>query len=256
MKVSAILFGLLVACQILPAAAQAGDMTRPDVTGVTGVMQAHHADQFTPQRLRVEYNAAVARLNMLGAAHKPLAYTYDYVTDTSIALAGGNAVKSQTKTSYAYDKDGRSRTVSSSSGLERIVIADPTQHAVYLVCPERKEVLRLKGAALDEAAPVQPPVPSGATTDLGEKMIAGVKANGSRSEITVPAGAQGNEKPLVHKVETWFSTDLATVVYLQLHMPEFGDIVSHVDNLKFGDVPASTFALPEGYAIRDIALHE
>lgn len=25
------------------------------------------------------------------------------------------------------------------------------------------------------------------------------------------------------------------------------------ENLKFGDVPASTFALPEGYAIRDIA---
>jgi hypothetical protein len=28
----------------------------------------------------------------------------------------------------------------------------------------------------------------------------------------------------------------------------------HVENLKFGDVPASTFALPDGYAIRDIAL--
>jgi hypothetical protein len=27
-----------------------------------------------------------------------------------------------------------------------------------------------------------------------------------------------------------------------------------LENLKFGDVPASTFALPEGYAIRDIAL--
>ena len=253
MKVSAILFSLLVACQILPAAAQTGDMTRPDVTGI---MRAHHADQFSPQRLRVEYNAAVARLNLLAGANKPLAYTYDYVTDTSIALAGGNTQKSQTKVSYAYDKDGRSRTVSSSFGLERIVIADPTQHAVYLVCPERKEVLRLQGAALDGPAPVQPPVPPGATTDLGEKVIAGVKANGSRSEFTVPAGAQGNEKPLVHKVETWFSADLATVVYLQLNMPEFGDIVSHVDNLKFGDVPASTFALPEGYAIRDIALHE
>ena len=253
MKVSAILFSLLVACQILPAAAQTGDMTRPDVTGI---MQAHHADQFSPQRLRVEYNAAVARLRILAGAGKPLAYTYDYVTDTSIALAGGNAQKSQTKTSYAYDKDGRSRTVSSSFGLERIVIADPTQHAVYLVCPERKEVLRLQGAALDEAAPVQPPVPSGATTDLGEKVIAGVKASGTRSETTIPAGAQGNEQPLVHKSETWFSPDLATIVSMRMSMPEIGDFFMHVENLKFGDVPASTFALPEGYRILDIALHE
>jgi hypothetical protein len=92
--------------------------------------------------------------------------------------------------------------------------------------------------------------------DLGEKVIAGVKASGVRSERTIPAGAQGNDKPLVHKSETWFSQELATVVSMRMSMPEIGDFYMHVENLKFGDVPASTFALPEGYAIRDIALHE
>ena len=43
-------------------------------------------------------------------------------------------------------------------------------------------------------------------------------------------------------------------MYSHVSMPEFGDIVTHVDNLKFGDVPASTFALPESYVIHDIAL--
>jgi hypothetical protein len=42
-------------------------------------------------------------------------------------------------------------------------------------------------------------------------------------------------------------------VYSHTFTPEFGDIVMRVDNLKFGDVPASAFALPEGYVIRDIA---
>ena len=243
MKVSAILFSLLVACQILPAAAQTGDMAK-----------AAMADQYGPEQLRTAYHFAVARLKVL--ADKRLAYTYDFVTDTSLALAGGNAIKSQVTVSHAYDKSGRSRTVSSTSGLERIVIADPTKHAAYLVCPERKEILRLQGAALDDTAPVQAPAPQGVTADLGEKMIAGVNAHGARSEITIPAGAQGNEKPLVHTSETWFSPDLATIVYMHLSMPEIGDFVMHVDNLKFGDVPASTFALPDGYRIRDIALHE
>lgn len=243
MKVFAILCSLLVACQILPAVAQTGAMSRTDI-----------ADQYGPEQLRNEYRFAVSRLNTL--AGKRLAYTYDFVTDTSLALAGGNAIKSQLKVSHAYDKDGRSRTVSSTSGLERIVIADPTKHAVYLVCPERKEILRLAGTALDDPAPVQAPLPHGVKADLGEKVIAGVNARGVRSEVTVPAGTQGNEKPLVHKSETWFSPDLATIVSMRMSMPEIGDFYMHVENLKFGDVPASTFALPEGYAIRDIALHE
>ncbi len=248
MKVSAILFSLLVACQILPAAAQTAATTTADVT------RAHLADQYGPEQLRNAYRFAVTRLKVLSG--KRLAYTYDFVTDGSLALAGGNAIKSQTKTSYAYDDKGRSRTVSSTAGLERIVIADPTQHAVYLVCPERKEILRLQGAVLDEPAPDQAPVKKVAMTDLGEQTIAGVKAYGSRSETTIPAGAQGNDKPLVHKSETWYSHDLATIVSMRMSMPEIGDFYMHVENLKFGDVPASTFALPEGYAIRDIALHE
>ena len=243
MKVSAILFSLVVACQVLPATAQAGDMAKDAIAG-----------QYGPEQLRTAYRFAVTRLKALEG--KRLGYTYDFVTDSSLALAGGDAIKSQVTVSHAYDKDGRSRTVSSAAGLERIIIADPTKQAVYLVCPERKEIQRLKGAALDEPASAPAPVPSGVTTDLGEKVIAGVKAHGTRSEITIPAGAQGNDKPLVHKSETWFAPDLATVVSMRMSMPEIGDFYMHVENLKFGDVPASTFALPDGYRIVDIALHE
>jgi hypothetical protein len=260
MKMSAMLFSLLVACQALPvamhaAAAQTVDTIKADVDNAS---RTFIADQFGPDRLRNEYDVAVARPKLL--AGKPLAYTYDLVAETAMNLAGGNTMKSQVKTSYAYDKDGRSRSVSSLSGLERIIIADPIAHAVYLVCPERKEVLRMTGAALVSQSGNAPawstagPDKSATNTDLGQKEIAGVKASGTRSETIIPAGAQGNEKPLVHTSEAWFSADLATLVYFHMTMPEFGDTVMHVENLKFGDVPASTFALPDGYAIRDIAL--
>ena len=254
------LFSLLVTSQVLPvtmhsAAAQSDTVTKADMGDL---QQAYFADQFGPERLRIEYNGAAARGRQLAGKWK--AHTYDFVSDTNMALAGGNVIKTQSKTLYAYDQDGRMRTASSMAGLERIIIADPTTQTVYLVCPERKEVLRMAGAALESppgAAPAwkMPDADkAGTITDLGEKTIAGVKARGSRSERTIPAGAQGNDKPLVYTSDWWFSGDLATLMYSSLHMPEFGDIVMHVENLKFGDVPASTFALPEGYAIRDIAL--
>lgn len=260
MKVSAILFSLLVACQALPvamhsAAAQSEAMTNVDMNEV---QRAQFADQFGPERLRNEYNAAVVKASQ--PAGKRQAYTYDFVVDMNMALAGGNSMKTQTKSSYAYDKDGRMRTTSSMAGLERIIVADPTTQTVYLVCPERKEVLRMAGTALVSppgTAPAwkMPDVDnSGTSTDLGEKTIAGVKARGTRFEKTIPAGAQGNDKPLVRTSETWYSFDLVTLMYSHVHTPEFGDIVMSVENLKFGDIPASTFALPEGYAIRDIAL--
>jgi hypothetical protein len=190
---------------------------------------------------------------------KPRAYTYDVVTDTTTALAGGNAIKSQIKESHAFDETGRSRTAWTQAGVERIAIVDPATQTAYLVCPERKEILRMTGltSALPPGSLAAAQLPDAATpvasTDLGEKEIGGVKAHGSKSETIIPAGAQGNDKPLVHKTEMWFSTDLATPVYMHLSMPEFGDIVTHVENVKFGDVPASAFALPEGYAMRDIA---
>jgi len=254
MKVFSMLFSLAIACQALPitmhaAAAQAGD----EANAVGAEMTRAAMDQFGPVRLRNEYNYAVARLKSHDG--KPRAYTYDVVTDTTMALAGGNAMKSRIKESHAFDKNGRSRTAWTQAGVERIAIADPATQTAYLVCPERKEILRMK-----RPAPTVPPAAltpgaasSVASTDLGEKEIGGIKARGSKTENTIPAGAQGNDKPLLHTTEMWFSTDLEMPMYVNLSMPEFGDIVTRVENLKFGDVPASTFALPEGYALRDIA---
>jgi hypothetical protein len=254
MKVFSMLFSLAIACQTLPvtmhaAAAQAGD----DTNAIGAEMTRAAMDQFGPVRLRNEYNYAVSRLKSRDGI--PRAYTYDVVTDTTMALAGGNAMKSQIKESHAFDKTGRSRTAWTQAGVERIAIADPATQTAYLICPERKEILRMKNPVptVPPAAPTSEPTSSVTSTNLGEKEIAGTKAFGSKAEIIIPAGAQGNDKPLVHTTETWFSAELGLVMYLNMSMPEFGDMITRVDNLKFGDVPASTFALPEGYAIRDIA---
>ena len=93
MKVFSMLFSLLVACQALPitmhaAAAQADD----DTQAVGAEMTRAAMEQFDPVRLRNEYNFAVSRLKSHDG--KPRAYTYDVVTDTTMALAGGSTTSS------------------------------------------------------------------------------------------------------------------------------------------------------------------
>ena len=93
MKVSTMLFSLLVACQVLPvamrsAAAESEAITKADMDEVN---RAQFADQFGPDRLRNEYNHALNRSRQL--AGKRQAATYDFVVDTNMALAGGNSMK-------------------------------------------------------------------------------------------------------------------------------------------------------------------
>ena len=44
--------------------------------------------------------------------------------------------------------------------------------------------------------------------DLGEQVIEGVTAKGTRTTTVIPAGAIGNELPITVTSEEWFSPDL------------------------------------------------
>ena len=255
MKKSTLLFSALLAFQVLPVVSQPAFAQSDSPAALDPT--AMYASQFDAARLRQEYASANSRKNFPGARQGP--YTYEMLTDTTVSLVAGTHVKTQQKETRALDKQGRTRIDYTFPNLQRTIIVDPLAKAVYLVCPESQEVLRLTGAALDapaSAAPVKPSLDDKHTTStsLGEKDVGGVKAFGSRSEIVTPAGTQGNDKDIVSVTELWFSLELGTPVYLRTASPLFGETFTRIENLKFADVPASTFVLPAGYTVRDIAL--
>jgi hypothetical protein len=80
---------------------------------------------------------------------------------------------------------------------------------------------------------------------LGTQVIEGVSAEGTRDTRTIPAGAIGNEKPIVITSETWFSPELQVVVLSKRNDPRFGETVYKLTGITRGEPDPSLFQVPE-----------
>jgi hypothetical protein len=86
---------------------------------------------------------------------------------------------------------------------------------------------------------------------LGSRTINGVVAEGERITNTMPAGAIGNDQPLVSTSEIWTSPDLNLVV-LEIHDdPQNGTTTRELVNLDRGEPDPALFRAPEGYTVKD-----
>ena len=84
---------------------------------------------------------------------------------------------------------------------------------------------------------------------LGSKRIAGVMTDGSRQTTAIPAGEQGNDRPIVTTDEVWTTRDnTMTILHIE-DDPRTGHTVTEVTNLIQGEPDPSLFAPPSGYKL-------
>jgi hypothetical protein len=88
-----------------------------------------------------------------------------------------------------------------------------------------------------------------AAEDLGEQVIEGVLAHGTRRTQTIPAGALGNERPIQIVAEQWYSPDLETVVSSRNYDPRVGETTYRLANVARGEQSPDLFTVPQGYAL-------
>src|SRR5581483_1734430 len=89
---------------------------------------------------------------------------------------------------------------------------------------------------------------------LPGRMIEGVQADGHRVTTTIPAGAIGNELPIVVTSEEWKSPQLQVLVLTERKDPRFGDTSYRLLNVTRTDPDASLFQVPADYTIKDSAV--
>ena len=87
--------------------------------------------------------------------------------------------------------------------------------------------------------------------DLGTQTIEGVAAQGARITRTIPAGAIGNEQPLVITTETWYSPDLKVLILSKTSDPRMGETTYKLTNIQRAEPPADLFQIPADYSIKD-----
>jgi hypothetical protein len=123
----------------------------------------------------------------------------------------------------------------------------------------RVEVIRIGGGepgtpqmtALPPIAMPLLPAGKGERKSLGTREFDGVRADGTQTTQTIPAGEIGNEKPIVIVSERWFSPELQLVVFARTRDPRSGETTYRLNNLKRGEPPADLFRVPADYRARE-----
>lgn len=195
-------------------------------------------------------------------------------------LADGNVIKRTTTGSIARDSQGRVRRemtlaaigafATASQGAPHVIfINDVVAGTQYILEPDRKVAheLRLMRGGMGirgraRRALAQSPeggqvsVPDGpaagdvTTTSLGTQTVNGVQAQGTRYTRTIPAGAIGNEKPIVITTERWYSPELQLYVLAKTADPMRGSSVRQLTSIRMGEPAASLFQVPPDYALK------
>jgi hypothetical protein len=91
-----------------------------------------------------------------------------------------------------------------------------------------------------------------ATSDsLGQEMIAGVPATGTRTTTVIPAGKIGNQLEIKIVSEQWFSEDLQVLVMTKHSDPRSGETTYRLSNISRAEPGAGLFEVPPDYTVKD-----
>lgn len=214
----------------------------------------------------IEFEGSIEGKTVAGAP-----FTANFSTQRTQTLADGNVIQRSTTGSLARDGQGRTRrdmtlppgpwATTGKTPPQISTINDPVAGTHYVLDANRKIARQMPapsvrgtwkmrgadGATSSEAAPAKPNV---TTTSLGTQTINGVSAAGTRTTRTIPAGAIGNEKPIVITVERWYSADLQTAVMTKRSDPRTGDTVTQLTNIQRQEPAATLFQVPSDYTIQ------
>jgi hypothetical protein len=92
---------------------------------------------------------------------------------------------------------------------------------------------------------------SAAAEQLGQQVMEGLTAEGTRTTVTLEAGAIGNDRPIHVVSERWYSPELQTVVTTKHSDPRSGEETFRLSNVRKGEPGADLFMLPPGYQLQE-----
>jgi hypothetical protein len=203
-----------------------------------------------------------------------LPYTADYKITSVKTLADGTTITHESTEVVALDSQGRRMTSTTTlpnsadqSPRTHVSVFDPVAHTNtnWNVPGERATVMNMTvpGAARAGCAaavsgrpasvagilPIKPVM-----EDLGTETINGVEARGRRMTTTTPAGAVGNDAPLVHINESWTAVlpGLSGLLVRSVNDdPQTGKTDKELTNLEQAEPEASFFLPPAEYELEN-----
>lgn len=253
------------------------------VTGFFAVLpaMAQSPDELV-DRLRQTLQTFQVRVNGQQPV-KNAPFSADAITETTQVLADGNRIVQRTTQRLYRDSDGRERreesvlavgALAQADAPRIIIISDPSANVSWNLTPAthiarktpflaealrsapltvnffngRLGVFRTAGGSpeIERATHMTP-------ENLGDRMIEGVSAHGTRSTSTIPAGQIGNTLPIKIVDEVWYSPDLQMNVMTTHSDPRSGDVVYRLTNISRANPSPTLFQVPPEYTVQDVA---
>jgi hypothetical protein len=229
--------------------------------GVTAYSQASRDSAAQMQKRADEFLYLIASSAPgAGPVIKDKPFCAEAETETVRVLEDGNRVTRKNVMRLCRDRVGRSRREQTLETLGAAVpigpqtlifLYDPVQAVSYVLDPHDKVARRFpfpKRPAIRENMPGSS-VPEVKTEDLGSRMIEGVTCAGTRKTTRISVGALGNAAPIVSVTETWFSSDIESMVDSQTRDPRFGTVHYRLFQIERKDPPPDLFRPPAGYTV-------
>jgi len=83
-----------------------------------------------------------------------------------------------------------------------------------------------------------------------------VTAEGTRTTRTIPAGAIGNEQPIVTVTEEWRSPDLQVLVLTRMTDPRTGESTYKLTGISRADPNLAWFEVPGDYTVKETGIRK
>jgi hypothetical protein len=264
--------GVLLTTWLLSTPTAAQQLPRP-VEGhailVTGPQIADPGGQLTADAMALESID-------VGPPVKDAPYSAEATTEIVQSFTDGNRIVRRTSALLYRDSRGRTRREATLEGiagiivtgdpLRTITVSDPESGTTYFidtdkhvrVVRQRAHDPRVSSATAPPRMPVerrgaprggasqgggQEGVPGTKTNEesLGTRVIEGIATEGTRTTVTIPSGAIGNERPIKSVTERWFSPELRIVILSRRSDPRFGETTYRLTKITRAEPPAALF---------------
>ena len=201
-------------------------------------------------------------------------YTATRKTTRVQKLADGTTITRENTEKEARDSNGRTyhenriefpAGTAEQTGFSVVTIFDPvnrvtinwntnSKQATVFHMPEPgqvKQVQQMSASTQPQAPAVKVAQVKPEREDLGIKTIEGLEAKGTRVTRVIPAGQEGNDRPITITSETWFCPDLKIMVASTSDDPRSGTNTMELTGIDRGEPDPALFQVPEGYTVKD-----
>jgi hypothetical protein len=192
-----------------------------------------------------------SQLNLLGAVPQGAAPKLITITDPVAGVRYTLDTQSKTARKMPLQSGGLPslKALKGGAGTQDVLYLSTGKGAAELPPPPPGAAIMIEKHVIEHGPNSSEAPPN--SENLGDQVINGIHAAGTRVSTVIPAGQMGNDQPITVVSEDWYSPDLKATVMTKHTDPWAGTVTTQFTNVTASEPDASLFTVPSDYKVVD-----